>query len=68
MFVSLLDEISVKYVGSHLRRDTKGKKTGRDFVRAISDIGGFKLTPGSIDEALKQVVKGRGEIGAQQPR
>jgi hypothetical protein len=68
MFVKALDEIMLQFTGRHLRRDSKGQATGRDFVATVSNAADLKITPGSIDEALKQVVKGRGGISGRKAR
>jgi hypothetical protein len=60
MFVKMLDNIYFQCTGQYLKRDSKGMATGRDFVAAVSTAADLKIGPGSIDEALKQVVKGRG--------
>jgi hypothetical protein len=62
MFVKMLDNIYFQCTGQYLKRDSKGMATGRDFVAVISDAAGLKIGRGSIDEALKQVVKGRGGV------
>jgi hypothetical protein len=68
IFVKALDEIMLQFTGRHLRRDSKGHATGRDFVAAVSNAADLKIKPGSIDEALKQVVKGRGGISGRTAR
>jgi hypothetical protein len=60
MFVKLLDQILFGSTGRNLKRDSKGKATGRDFIAAITNAYRLKIGRGSIDDALKQVIKGRG--------
>jgi hypothetical protein len=62
ILVKLLDQILFQFTGRQLKRDSKGKATGRDFLAAVSTATDLKIRPGSFDEALKQVVKGRGGI------
>jgi hypothetical protein len=66
MFVKALDEIMLQFTGRHLRRDSKGQATGRDFVTTVSNAADLTIKPGSIDEALKQT--GRGGIGGRKAR
>jgi hypothetical protein len=68
MFVKMLDNIYFQCTGQYLKRDSKGMATGRDFVAAVSTAADLKIGPGSIDEALKQVVKGRGGIAGRTAR
>lgn len=65
MFVKILDEIHVEFVGEHLKRDSKGMATGRDFIAAICQEADVKIGAGSIDEALKLIIKRRGGITAK---
>ena len=71
MFVFALDEIKFEFTGNRLRRDSKGPATGRAFIAAVCDASGVVITPGSIDEALLQVMEGRkkarGEISSPKP-
>lgn len=59
MAVKLLDDMHLKYTGKHLERNSKGNSTGREFVAAICKLAGLETGPGSIDDALKEVIKGR---------
>jgi hypothetical protein len=68
MFVKALDEIMLQFTGRHLRRDSKGQATGRDFVATVSNAADLKIQPGSIDEALKQIMTGRGGISGRTAR
>jgi hypothetical protein len=68
MFVKALDEIMLQFTGRHLRRDSKGQATGRDFVATVSNAADLKIKPGSIDEALKQIMTARGGIGGRKAR
>lgn len=69
MFVKALDNTFVHYKGRHLKRDSKGHGTDRQFIASVCEAAELKIGPGSIDEALKQVMKGqRGEISARKRR
>jgi hypothetical protein len=60
MLVKFLDEILFEFTGRHVTRGRKGKATGHDYIAAVCTVAGLAIGPGSIDDAIKQVMERRG--------
>lgn len=68
LFVKILDEILFELTGTGISRSNKGRHTPRDFIQAAFRIAGPGVSNAAIEEAMKRVIKGRGEIARRKGR
>jgi hypothetical protein len=67
LLVLQLDQILFGSTGKHITRSGKGHQNARDYVTAVCKVVDPKITPSSIDEAMKAVITGRGEKRPRKP-
>jgi hypothetical protein len=68
LFVLQLDQILFGFTGKHITRSGKGHQNARDYVAAVCKVVDRTITPSSIEEAMKAVIRGRGEKRSRKPR
>jgi hypothetical protein len=59
MFVGQLDKVLFEFKGSNIDRSNKGHQNARDYITAVCTIADANISPSSIDQAMKAVIKGR---------
>jgi hypothetical protein len=68
LLVLQLDQILFAFTDKHISRSGKGHRNPRDYVTAVCNLVDPKITPSSIDKAMKDVITGRGENRSRKQR
>jgi hypothetical protein len=63
-----LDQTFFAFTNKHIDRSNKANPVARNFVTAVCSIADLEITDSSIDAAMKQVIKSRGEISRRAKR
>lgn len=68
LFVKTLNDVLLQFTGKGISRSGKGRPTPRDFVQAVFRVADPGVHETAIEEAMKRVIRGRGEIAGRKAR